>query len=126
MSSQVKQAEKKGRSKAYWPLIGFMAAISAGILGWFLKDPVYTWLSRAVAGFPPAGVAPATMKLLVAVALFTIVLGLTGLIIALFVPKNTRRIKEQDLVKERKQAIKAQNLRRARQRQINRQMKSGK
>jgi hypothetical protein len=126
MSSQVKQAEKKGKSRAFWPLIGFMAALSAGILGWFLKDPVYSWLGRVVSGFPPAGIAPFTMKLLVAAALFTIVLGLTGLIIALAVPRNPRRVKEQDLIKERKQAIKAQNLRRARQREINRQMKSGK
>jgi hypothetical protein len=126
MSSQVKQAEKKGKSKAFWPLIGFMAALSAVILGWFLKDPVYTWLARVVPGFPPAGIAPATMKLLVAAALFTIVLGLTGLIIALAVPRNPRRVKEQDLVKERKQAIKAKELSRARQREINRQMKSGK
>ncbi len=126
MSSQVKQVEKKGRSRAFWPLIGFMAALSAGILGWFLRDPVYTWLARAVPGFPPAGIAPATMKLLVAAALFTIVLGLTGLIIALAVPRNPRRVKEQDLIKERKQRIKEQNIKRARQREINRQMKSGK
>jgi hypothetical protein len=127
MSSQVKQADKKGKSRAFWPLIGFMAALSAGILAWFLKDPVYTWLARGpIPNFPPAGIAPYTMKLLVAAALFTIILGFTGLIIALAVPKNKRRVKEEDLVKERKKALKAKEISRARQREINRQMKSGK
>jgi len=126
MSSQVKQAEKKGKNKAFWPLIGLGAAVSAGILAAALKDPAYTWLARTLPNFPPAGIAIAQLKLLVAVAIFTIILGLTGLIIALAVPRSPRRVKEQDLMKERKLMVKEKELRKARQRELNRQMKSGK
>lgn len=126
--SQVKQAEKKGKNRAFWPLIGFGLAVSVGILSWFLKDPVYTWLARSplIPGFPPAGIDPFQMRLLVAAALFTIMLGFAGLIIALAVPKSPSRVREKDLVKERKMVVKQKELKKARQREINRQMKSGK
>jgi|FLYN01.1.fsa_nt_gi hypothetical protein len=126
--SQVRQAEKKGKNKAFWPLIGFLLALAAGILAWFLRDPVYDLLARspAIPNFPPPGIAPAQMKLLVAVALFTIILGLAGLIIALAAPRNPVWVKEKDLMKERSRVVKEKELKKARQREINRQMKSGK
>ncbi len=128
MSSQVKQADKKRKNKAFWPLIGFMLALSAGVLAWFLKDPVYSWLARSpvIPGFPPAGIDPAQMRLLVAAALFTIMLGFAGLVIALAAPKSAQRVKETDLIKERKMVMKEKELKKARQRELNRQMKSGK
>lgn len=124
--SQIKMAEKKGKNKAFWPLIGFVLAISIGVLAWFIKDPVYTWLANGpIPNFPPPGIAPATMKLLVAAAIFTVLAGVGALIIAMAVPKSTSRVKEQDLVNERKGALKEKELKKARQREINRQMKSG-
>ena len=126
--SQVKQADKKGKNKGFWPLIGFGLAISAGVLAWFLREPVYNMLARspAIPNFPPAGIAPDQMKLLVAAALFTIILGFAGLIIAMAAPKSRGRVKEQDLIKERKGVMKAKAIKKARQRELNRQMKSGK
>jgi hypothetical protein len=124
MSSQIKQAEKK-KNKAFWPLIGFALAVSLGILAYFLKDPVYSWLNVTVRGFPPAGIAPATMKLVVAGALFLVMGGLVALIISLAVPKDTRQVKTTDLVKERKMKLKDAEIRKRRQQQINRQNRSG-
>jgi hypothetical protein len=66
------------------------------------------------------------MRLLVAAALFTIMLGIAGLVIALAAPRSAKRVKETDLIKERKMVVKEKELRRARQRELNRQMKSGK
>ena len=124
MTSQVKQAEKK-KNKAFWPLIGFVLAVALGILAYFLREPVYDWLSDVVRGFPPPGVAPATMKLIVAGALFLVMGGFVALIISLAVPKDPRRVKNTDLVKERKMKLKDAEIRKRRQQQINRENRSG-
>jgi hypothetical protein len=65
------------------------------------------------------------MKLIVAGALFLVMGGLVALIISLAVPKDPRRVKNTDLVKERKMKLKDAEIRKRRQQQINRENRSG-
>jgi uncharacterized protein involved in cysteine biosynthesis len=123
MTSQV-TIVKKRRSRALWPVLGFVLLVALALLAWFLAPGVTDWLKANLRGFSTRGTDPQTVQLMIAALIFLTLAGVTALIVALFAPKKVLNVKETDLVKERKEAKERRELEKRRQRKINREMKN--
>lgn len=127
--SQIRQAERKQKNKAFWPLIGFVLAVAIGVFAWFIAPDVARF---ALARLPQLGNAGtvASLRPIFAGLVFIVVGGIAALIVALMVstgtPKDPTQVREKDMVKQRTRLVREKEARKRRQRDINRQMKSGK
>jgi len=102
--SQVRIAEKKGKSKAFWPIIGLVLAVALGIIAWFIapyvRDFVFTRFPNSITAF---NTMPDQQQLIIFTAAVFLLLGsLVAMIVAFAVPKDSSRVKDKDLVKEQK------------------------
>jgi len=100
MSSQVKLATRARRRWA-WPVVGFILAVSLGVLAYVLAPMVIQFLRSSLRGFDTSGLASTTLRWIFTAILFVIFVTLAGLIVAVAAPKPRGTVKYGDLVKER-------------------------
>ncbi|NWG17027.1 MAG: hypothetical protein HXY41_10360 [Chloroflexi bacterium] len=114
-----------GKNRAFWPLIGFILALSLGVLSWALGPIVIDWMdaSNIVRGFPSPEVPRTTWNWIATGVMFVILLMFSSLVVALFRPKQAMDVREKDLAKEREQLRRNIKAKKELQRRINKQMK---
>ncbi|MCA0453302.1 MAG: hypothetical protein LCI00_04940 [Chloroflexi bacterium] len=113
--------KKESRGKAFWPVLGLLLAISAGLLAWVFTNPTIDFLKKNLRSFPPA---TPTVTLIVGVILFALLILIFSLLVAIAVPKRKSDVNEAKLVKERSEMVRAKAARKIHQREINRQNKA--
>ncbi|MDX2138096.1 MAG: hypothetical protein SF123_08365 [Chloroflexota bacterium] len=98
--SQVKVSERR-QSRAAWGVMGFFLAVALGVASWFLAPVLTDALPRNLQNlleqrFPePAG------QIIVAAAIFVILLSVVGVIVAIFAPKPRATVNDSDMLKDR-------------------------
>jgi hypothetical protein len=105
----------------FWPVIGFVLAVSLIALAYALAPSTLLFLKKNLKNFPPI---TDQLKLFMTFILFLIFLAVTGFAVAIAMPKKKSAVSEKDMVNERKDMVAAKAARKKRQQDINRQMKS--
>ncbi|MCS7070317.1 MAG: hypothetical protein NZM00_02355 [Anaerolinea sp.] len=100
MNSQVKVAVRSRRRWA-WPVVGFILAVSLGVIAYMLAPAAIQFVRSTLRGFDTSGMAPTTLRWIFTAILFVIFITLAGLIVAVAAPKPRDTVKYSDLVKER-------------------------
>lgn len=118
-------SRRGGKNRAFWPLIGFILALSLGVLAWALGPVVIDWMddTNIVRGFPSPEVPRTTWNWIATGVMFVVLLMLASLVVAAARPKQSTDVKEKELVKERDQMRREIKARKELQRRINKQMK---
>lgn len=109
------------RGKAFWPVVGFLLALSAGILAFVFTDPAIAALRSSLRNFPAPN---ATIRLIVGIILFAILAMLFSLAVAITVPRKKSAVTEIQVAKNRKVMVNEKAARKIKQREINRQNKA--
>ena len=115
----------KSRSQSFWPIIGLMLILSAGVIAFFLGPAIVDWLDRSnvIKGFPPTGVSSVTLDWIFRGIFFFILVLLSSLVVAAAAPKRKSAVTEVKLFKERKEIVNEKKARKMRQQLMNKQNK---
>jgi len=115
----------KSRTQSFWPIIGLMLILSAGVIAFFLGPAVIDWLdkSNTIKGFPPTGVSSVTLDWIFRGIFFFILVLLSSLIVAAAAPKKKSAVTEVKLFKERQLMVNDKKARKMRQQLMNKQNK---
>jgi len=116
----VNKGQEKKR-QAYWPVLGLLLALSAGVLAYIAAPAVNQALDRSLPNFPTPN---SQLNLIMTVILFVIFALIGSLIVAAAAPKKKTIVNEVKLAKERKELVQEKKVRKLRQREINRQGKA--
>ncbi len=108
------------RGKAFWPILGFLLALSAAALAFVFTDPVIAQLKKSLRGFP----TDPKVSIIVGVILFTLIAMIFSLIVAFAVPRKKSAVTEIQMAKDRKVMVNQKAARKIKQRDINRQNKA--
>jgi predicted PurR-regulated permease PerM len=108
------------RGKAFWPILGFLLALSSAALAFLFTDPVITALRRSLRNFPSDPKVP----IIVGVILFALFAMIFSLIVAFAVPRKKSGVTEVQMTKDRKVMVNEKMARKIKQREINRQGKA--
>jgi type VI protein secretion system component VasK len=112
------------RNKAFWPVMGFVMALSFGVLAYALKGVAYEFLrDNRIVNFSITGTPRATWEWIIAGVVFVILLMLSSLIVAASRPRQKSEVREKDVEKARQQMRRDIKAKKELQRRINRQMK---
>jgi hypothetical protein len=119
------QKPQKSRMQAYWPVIGFILIVSCAVIAFFLGPVIVNWLDKGnvIKGFPPSGVAPATVDWIFRGIIFFILGLLASLLVAAAAPKKKNAVTEVKLAKERTAMVNEKKARKMRQQLMNKQNK---
>lgn len=108
------------RGKAFWPVLGFLLALSSAVLAFIFTDPVIAQLQKSLRGFPRDPKVP----IIVGVILFALIAMFFSLIVAFAVPRKKSGVTEIQIAKNRKVMVNEKAARKIKQREINRQNKA--
>ncbi|HEX2906938.1 MAG TPA: hypothetical protein VHO69_08765 [Phototrophicaceae bacterium] len=112
------------RNKAFWPVMGFVMALSFGVLAYALKGVGYDFLrDNHIVRFSITGISRGTWEWVIAGVIFVILAMLSSLIVAAARPKQKSEIREKDIEKEREKMRRDIKAKKELQKRINRQMK---
>ena len=109
------------RGRAFWPVLGFLLALSSGVLAFIFTDPVIAQLRKSLRNFPAT---TPMIRLIVGVILFALIAMIFSLIVAFAVPRKKSAVTEINIAKDRKVMVNAKMARKIKQRDINRQNKA--
>ena len=109
------------RGKAFWPVLGFLLALSSGALAWVFTPSVLDFLKKSLSNFPR--VTP-TISLIVGGIIFVVLALLFSVIVAFAVPRKKSAVTEIQMAKDRNLLVREKAARKVRQREINRQNKA--
>ncbi len=113
-----------GQMRAFWPVLGFVLAISFGVLAWALGPAGYEFLrDNRIVNFAASNVSRDVWEWVIRGVIFVILLMLASLIVAAARPRQVTDVREKDLAKERIQLRKDIRSKKELQRRINKQMK---
>jgi hypothetical protein len=121
MLSERQKKEEIKRRKAFWPVLGFLLAVAAGVLAFVLIPGTYSFLNANLRNFPPLS---QDVQIIIWLVLFIVFVTFGSLVVAMAVPKPKIAVTETALMKERNQRIKETRARKVRQSMINREGKS--
>ncbi len=111
----------RSRSKAFWPVLGFLLALSSATLALVFTNPLIVELKKSVLrGLPNDPKVP----IIVGVILFTLIAMTFSLIVAFAVPRKKSAVTEIQIAKNRKAMVNEKAARKIKQREINRQNKA--
>ena len=116
--SQIKLAETR-RRRGLWPVMGLLLAIALGIISYFLAPTVIQLTRQLLPQFRTGGIPGDQLRLIFTALTFVVLLLVTALLVAIFMPKKPMLVKESDLKKEREQMLAERKADIARQRKIN-------
>lgn len=122
MSSQVTIARRSRRRWA-WPVVGFILAVSLGVIAYALAPSVIQLVRSSLRGFDTSGLAPTTLRWIFTAILFVIFLTIAGLIVAVAAPKPRDTVKYGDLVKEREAMVAEKKRKKLHARRLAQQMR---
>ena len=105
------------RGKVFWPVLGFLLALSSAALAFVFTDPVIVQLKKSLRGFPNDPKVP----IIVGVILFALIAMTFSLIVAFAVPRKKSAVTEIQMAKSRKAMVNEKAARKIKQRDINRQ-----
>ncbi len=105
------------RGRAFWPVLGFLLALSSAALAFVFTDPTVTYLRSSLRGFPRDPKVP----IIVGVILFALFAMIFSLIVAFAVPRKKSAVTEIQMAKDRKVMVNQKMARKIKQREINRQ-----
>ncbi|MBI1280269.1 MAG: hypothetical protein GC179_19240 [Anaerolineaceae bacterium] len=106
------------RGKAFWPVLGFLLALSSAALALVFTNPLIVELKKSVLrGLPNDPKVP----IIVGVILFFLIAMFFSLIVAFAVPRKKSGVTEIQVAKNRKVMVNEKAARKIRQREINRQ-----
>ncbi len=108
------------RGKVFWPVLGFLLALSSAALSFVFTDPVIAALRKSLRNFPN----DAKVRIIVGVILFALIAMVFSLIVAIAVPRKKSGVTEIQMTKDRKAMVNAKAARKIRQREVNRQGKA--
>jgi len=108
------------RGKAFWPIMGFLLALSSAALAFVFTDPVIGALKKSLRGFP----TDAKIPIIVGVILFALFAMVFSLIVAIAIPRKKSAVTEVQMAKDRKVMVNQKMARKIKQREINRQGKA--
>jgi predicted PurR-regulated permease PerM len=108
------------RGKAFWPVLGFLLALSSAALAFVFTNPVIDALKKSLRGFPTDSKVP----IIVGVILFFLIAMFFSLIVAFAVPRKKSGVTEIQVAKNRKMIVNEKAARKIKQREINRQNKA--
>lgn len=116
--------KSQSKTKAFWPLIGFILLVSLLVIAWALGPTGYDFLSRnRIVNFGITNVARSTWELIISGVLFVVLLMFASLLVAAARPRQKTEVREKDIAKEREKMVRQIKARKELQRQINRKMK---
>lgn len=116
--------KSQSKTRAYWPVIGFVLALSLGVIAWALGPAGYNFLrDNRIVNFAITNISRATWELIISGVLFVVLLMFASLVVAAARPKQKSEVREKDLVKERDKMVREQKAKKVLQREINRKMK---
>lgn len=100
--SQVKIAETKKKNNPFWPVMGLVLAVALGVISWFIapsvRDFVFTRFPNSVSAF--ATTSEANVQLIFTGVVFFILMCISGMIVAVAVPKKSSQVKDKDIRKQ--------------------------
>ena len=108
------------RGRAFWPILGFLLALSSAAFAFILTDPVVSALQKSLRNFPRG----ATVNIIIGVILFVVIGLIFSLIVAFAVPRKKSGVTEIQMTKDRKAMVNQKMARKIKQREINRQGKA--
>jgi hypothetical protein len=108
------------RGRAFWPVLGFLLALSSAALAFVFTNPLITQLRHSLRNFPTDPKVP----IIVGVILFAMFAMVFSLIVAIAVPRKKSGVTEIQMTKDRKAMVNQKMARKAKQREINRQGKA--
>jgi len=108
------------RGKAFWPVAGFLLALSSAALAFVFTNPVIDALRKSLRGFPNDPKVP----IVVGVILFALFAMVFSLLVAITLPRRKSKVTETQMTKDRKAMVNEKMARKIRQREINRQGKA--
>jgi predicted membrane protein len=124
MSSDIKVKAKKSPISAFLPAMGLILLIAFGVISWVLAPDLLRWTVREFDGFSGNEFEPIIMKTAFAALIFLVLTSLTGLAVAIFVPRKRSKVKENDLNKERKANVKRVKQQKKKQRKFAKQARA--
>lgn len=107
------------RGKAFWPVLGFLLALSSAVLAFVFTDPVIKSLKGSVLKGLPTN--DPKVPIIIGVILFAIIAMTFSLIVAFAVPRKKSGVTEIQMAKDRKVMVNQKAARKIKQRDINRQ-----
>ncbi len=113
--------KKEPRGKAFWPVLGFLLALSSGALAYVFAPSVLQYLKGHLTNFPPI---TTTVTLIVTGILFMLIAMLFSLVVAFAVPRKKSVVTEIQIAKDRTAMVNEKVARKIKQRDINRQNKA--
>ncbi|PJF39936.1 MAG: hypothetical protein D6737_15600 [Chloroflexi bacterium] len=118
-----KQAAKKGTNKALWPVLGLFMAASLGVISWFTAPTIKTLMVDNVAKFRGNELPEDQMQALFAGVIFIVLLGITGLLLAVTIPrdKDAKLSSHKQMMKDRKAMIAEREAKKRRRRMVERE-----
>lgn len=114
----LKQKETKNPFRAWLPVLGFVLALCAAAIGWYLAPGLIDWVDRQAPGFDRDILDPLIMQLAFAGFIFFVVVGFAGIVVSAALPKKKSRVVESDLKKERMEINREKARRKKRQAQL--------
>ena len=112
---------KKPRRNAYWPVLGLLLALAAGVLAFLAAPAVNQALDSSLPNYPTP---TPTLNWMVTAVLFIVFVLIGGLVVAVATPKKKAQVTDVMLTKEREKMVHYNKARKVRQREINKQGKS--
>ena len=112
--------KRQPRGKAFWPILGFLLALSSAALAYVFTNPVIDTLRKSLRNFP----TDAKVPIIIGVTLFALFALVFSLIVAFAVPRKKSGVTEIQITKDRKMMVNEKMARKIKQRDINRQGKA--
>lgn len=117
------EPEKKDPLRAFLPIIGLIIIVIAGAVGWFSAPFVLEYGGQYIPSEVTAQLDEFTLQVLVAVAIFFIIVAVFSAIYALFSPKPNKLVTESVLKQERLAKDQERRRTKARKRKMKARMK---
>ncbi len=118
MSSDIKVKARKSPISALLPAMGVILLLAYGYVGWALAPELIAWTADEFSGFSGNEFDENIMRTAFAAFIFLVFTSLTGLAVAIFVPRKRSRVNEKDLDKERKANTKRIKQQKKKQREL--------
>ncbi len=117
------EPEKKDPLRAFLPIIGLIIIVIAGAVGWFSAPFVLEYGGQYIPSEVTTQLDEFTLQVLVAVAIFFIIVAVFSAIYALFSPKTNKLVTESTLKQERIAKDQERRRTKARKRKMKARMK---
>ena len=118
----IKQAERKGASKAMWPVLGLFMILALGAISYVLAPGLISYLAANLDGFRGNELPRSQMLLAFSAVIFVILGSVVALLVAITVPRSKSRTKDAHVKEDREKMVKTINAKKKERRRLARDM----